>query len=129
MKLCTVQYLEERDQLAVYRLFSHSAQLVPHGGAGGETCMDVLVTSADKPRPWKLFPRPEGLQILSLIDPFFDPFPNPFRILVLSQIAKAVLAKSKKAKKPLTAMIRDKKTVPIQKMMERAIPEASRVCG
>ena len=47
--------------------------------------MDVLVTSADvKPRPWKLFPRPEGLQILSLIDLFFDPFPNPFRVLVLS---------------------------------------------
>ena len=30
---------------------------------------------------WKLFPRPEGLQI---IDPFFDPFPNLFCVLVLS---------------------------------------------
>ena len=65
--------------------FCLSALLVAHGGAGGETCMDVLVTIADvKLRPSKLFPRPEGLQILSLIDPFFNPFPNPFRILVLS---------------------------------------------
>ena len=46
--------------------------------------MDVLVTSADV-KPWKLFPRPEGLQILNLLDPFFDPFPNPFRVLVLSE--------------------------------------------
>ena len=36
------------------------------------------------PRLWKLFPWPEGLQILSLINPFFDPFPNPFHDLVLS---------------------------------------------
>ena len=41
---------EEQDQPAVYRLFSCGAQLAAHGGAGGETCMDVLVTSADKPR-------------------------------------------------------------------------------
>ena len=46
--------------------------------------MDVLVISGDKPRPQKLFSRPEGLQTLSLIDPFFDPFPNPFRVLVPS---------------------------------------------
>ena len=46
--------------------------------------MDVLVTSADV-KPWKLFPGPEGLQILSLLDPFIDPFPNPFRVLVLSK--------------------------------------------
>ena len=31
--------------------FSCSDQLSAHGGVGGETCMDVLVTSADKPRP------------------------------------------------------------------------------
>ena len=68
----------------MYRLFSCSAQLAAYGGAGAETFMDVLVTSADKPEMWKLFPRPEGLQILSLINPFFDPFPNPFCVLVLS---------------------------------------------
>ena len=44
---------EERDQPAVYHLFSCGAhdQLAAHKGAGGETCMDVLVASADKPRP------------------------------------------------------------------------------
>ena len=61
-------------------LFTYTA--LAHPGVGGETCMEVLVTSADvKPRPWKLFPRPEGLRILSLL----DPFPNPFRVLVLSR--------------------------------------------
>ena len=61
--------------------------VLAHGGAGGETCMDVLVTSADvKPRPWKLFPRPEGLQILSFIVPFFDPFPNPFHPVLDGQL-------------------------------------------
>ena len=69
---------------AVYRLFSCSAQLAAYGGAGAETFMDVLVTSADKPEMWKLFPRPEGLQILSLINPFFNLFPNPFCVLILS---------------------------------------------
>ena len=42
---------------------------------------NVLVTSDDKPQLWKLFP---PLQILSLIDPFFDPFLNLLRVLVLS---------------------------------------------
>ena len=69
---------EELDQFTVYRLFSGSDQLAAHGVAEGEACMDVPVTSADKPRP-------EGLQISSSIDPFFDPFPNPFRVSVLSR--------------------------------------------
>ena len=56
-----------------------------HWGVGGETCMDVLVTSADvKPQLWKLFPQPEELQILSLLDLFFDAFSNLFCVLVLS---------------------------------------------
>ena len=43
------------------------------------------MTRADvKLQPWKLFPWPEGVKILSLIDSFFDSFPNPFRALVLS---------------------------------------------
>ena len=38
----------ERDQLATYRiLFTCSALLAAHKGTGGETCMDILVTSAD----------------------------------------------------------------------------------
>ena len=43
--------------------------------------MDILVTSVDKPQPRKLFSQPEGLQILSLI----NPFPNQFHVLVLSK--------------------------------------------
>ena len=45
------RHSEEQDQLAMYRLFSCSAQLAAHGVTEGEACMDVLVTSADKPRP------------------------------------------------------------------------------
>ena len=76
---CSCSGAWERDQFVAYR--TCSAQLAAHGSTGGETCMDILVTSADvKPRPWKLLPRPEGLQILNLI----DPFPNLFRVLVLS---------------------------------------------
>ena len=92
MRLCTVQYFivppdslrltsfpdrhgEEWDQLAVYGASCTRRRRNLHG-CSGDQC--------DKPRPWKLFPRPEGLQISSLIDPFFDPFPNPFRVLVPS---------------------------------------------
>ena len=45
--------------------------------------MEVLVT-LNHGCESSSFPRPEGLQMLSLIDPFFDPFPDPFRVLVLS---------------------------------------------
>ena len=69
----------EWDQLTVYRILSIcSAQLVARGGVGGETCMNILVTSADvKPRPWKLFPRPKGLQTLSFNQSVFRSVSKP----------------------------------------------------
>ena len=74
---------EERGQLAVYRLIFciiyDSAQLATHGVAEGEACMDVLVTSTDKPRP-------EGLQISTSIDPFFDPFPKSVPCFTIDNI-------------------------------------------
>ena len=44
-----IQGLEQN--LAVYHLFSCSDQLAAHRVAEGEICMDIPVTSADKPRP------------------------------------------------------------------------------
>ena len=43
--------------------------------------MDVLVTSAEYHDRESSF---HDLKGSSLIDPFFDPFPDPFRVVVLS---------------------------------------------
>ena len=47
VRTCLVPLDSPRSQTAMVK----NAQLAVHGGAGGETCMDVLVTSADNQRP------------------------------------------------------------------------------
>ena len=39
----------------------------------------------DKTKATEALQQPEGLEIISLLDPFFDPFPSLFRVLVLSR--------------------------------------------